>query len=189
MALSLVQAAGMFFALSFGVLSEKIGLKKCFLSGLIILGCASIGGLLTDNIYSLFLLRFFEGIGFLPSIYLNHQIQLKSAGALTAFVSIANILGTLAAGLLLHRGLQPKTLMRYGFGTMLLMSWITFYLSSYLAFGWQYLSVILFSTIGGFIPATVFSTSLYMHHNIMRLLQMSDLFYNFPHWRNFYCHR
>ncbi|WP_416224380.1 CynX/NimT family MFS transporter [Acinetobacter sp. ANC 4648] len=308
LALSLVQAAGMLFALSFGVLSEKLGLKKCFIAGLVILGCASISGVLVNNIYSLFLFRFFEGIGFLlitltapailkricdpttlnmkmgfwgsymglgvgiamlsiplllqyfswqmiwlilgllcfvlaliisqrlslpithhstlpvqtstthsfqhllkitithppivclavifacytsqwltvigflPSIYLSHQIELRSAGTLTAFVSIANIIGTLAAGILLHHRFQPKTLMRYGFGTMLLMSWLTFCLPSHLTFGWQYLSIALFSAIGGFIPATVFAISLHYapQHNAIAasvglILQVSAL--------------
>nr|WP_174507180.1 MFS transporter [Acinetobacter sp. Marseille-Q1620] len=282
LALSLVQAAGMLFALALGVFSERFGLKKCFLLGLCILGSASICGVLINNIYSLFVLRFFEGIGFLlvtltapailkricnpqklnvkmglwgsymglgvglamlsipvllqfftwqiiwlilgslclviaavvarilnvphhytnisnshsffdtlkltlthppivalaiiftcytsqwltvvgflPSIYLSHHIDLKIAGVLTAFVSIANILGTLASGWLLHHGITPKRLLRIGFVTMMLMSWIMFFLTDLLPFNIQYLSVILFSAVGGLIPTTVFAISLH----------------------------
>lgn len=282
LALSLVQAAGMLFALCLGVFSEKFGLKKCFLSGLIILGFASLASIFIHNIYSLFFFRFFEGIGFLlitltapailkcicdatkinmkmglwgsymglgvgiamltipllmqffswqtiwvilgilcfaiafiiakllvlpnqpthktqsdsffhllkitlthppiiclalifacytsqwltvigflPSIYLSNHIELKTAGLLTASVSIANIIGTLISGILLHRGVQPKSLFRWGFVIMLLMSWVTFCMQSYLPFSLQYLSVFLFSAVGGFIPATVFAICLY----------------------------
>ncbi|MCH4243568.1 MFS transporter [Acinetobacter gerneri] len=282
LALSLVQGAGMLFALLLGVFSERFGLKKCFLLGLSTLGIASILGVLIQNIYSLFALRFFEGIGFLlvtltapailkricdpqkinmkmgfwgsymglgvglamisiplllqfmswqsiwvilgivclavagivaklvqvphnhntvsnghsfsgtlklilthppvvalaiiftcytsqwltvvgflPSIYTSHHIELKTASLLTAFVSISNILGTLASGWLLHHGITPKRLLRIGFCTMMLMSWVMFFLSDHLAFPIQYLSVVLFSAVGGLIPTTVFAISLH----------------------------
>lgn len=282
LALSLVQGAGMLFALGLGVLSEKIGLKKCFLIGLSILGCSSICGIFVENIYGLFIFRFLEGIGFLlvtltapailkricepqkinmrmglwgsymglgvgmamlsiplllqfiswhiiwvilgviclliacvvakivhlpqqhinsshhdsftkilkltithtpivalaviftcytsqwltvvgflPSIYLSHHIDLKVAGILTAFVSIANIFGTIASGWLLHHGFTPRRLLWVGFSTMILMSWVMFFLADHLAFTIQYISVVLFSAVGGLIPTTIFAISLH----------------------------
>ncbi|WP_286731563.1 CynX/NimT family MFS transporter [Acinetobacter sp. UBA1297] len=65
LALSLVQAAGMCFALSLGGLSQYFGLKRCLTLGLVILGCASMGSLWINDLYSLFIFRFIEGIGFL----------------------------------------------------------------------------------------------------------------------------
>jgi len=281
-ALSLVQCAGMLFALFLGVFSEKFGLKKCFTLGLVILGLSSITGVYIINIYSLFILRFSEGIGFLlvtltapailkricdpkvlnvkmgiwgsymglgvglailsiplllqymswqsiwmflgvgclilasiivrylklpmvqqntvngdsfayllkitlfhppiillaiifacytgqwltvigflPSVYLSHHIDLRIAGVLTAFVSISNIVGTLMSGWLLHHGFAPKTLLKTGFFIMLLMGWVTFVVAEAVPFPLQYLSVVIFSAIGGFIPTTVFAISLY----------------------------
>ncbi len=65
LSLSLVQGAGMLFALSIGVFSEKVGLKRCFVSGIIILGISSLAGFFVENVISLYLFRFGEGIGFL----------------------------------------------------------------------------------------------------------------------------
>ncbi len=281
LALSLVQAAGMLFALCIGVFSDRIGLKKCLITGLCLTGFASCSGLLIDNIYILFFFRFIEGmgflfvtlsapailkricdpqtlnlkmgiwssymglgvglamltiplllkllswqyiwfclgslsfilawiitrqvqlnqtqathapstpflstlkltlkhppilclavifacytsqwltlVGFLPSIYLSNHITLESAGLLTALVAIANVVGTVVAGLLLHRGLTPKQLMSFGFCCMCIFSWLT--LSQlHLPFAIQYSSILLFSLLGGFIPTTVFAISLH----------------------------
>ncbi|WOE31186.1 MULTISPECIES: MFS transporter [unclassified Acinetobacter] len=63
--LSLVQGAGMLFALTIGAFSEKVGLKRCLIAGLIILGCSSSAGFFVDNVISLYIFRFGEGIGFL----------------------------------------------------------------------------------------------------------------------------
>ena len=65
LSLSLVQGAGMLFALSIGVFSEKVGLKRCFVLGIIILGISSLAGFFVENVISLYLFRFGEGIGFL----------------------------------------------------------------------------------------------------------------------------
>ena len=43
--LALVQAAGMLFALCIGAFSEKMGLKRCLIMALIILGLSSFAGL------------------------------------------------------------------------------------------------------------------------------------------------
>jgi MFS family permease len=63
--LALVQAAGMLFALCIGAFSEKIGLKRCLIMGLIILGLSSLAGLWITQPATLYLFRFTEGIGFL----------------------------------------------------------------------------------------------------------------------------
>ncbi len=281
LALSLVQAAGMLFALCLGSFSEKVGLKQCFIAGLVILGCASLSGVFISSLFSLFFFRFFEGIGFLlitltapailkricdpqkmnvkmgiwgsymglgvgiamlsiplllqyfswqhiwfglgllclgfaaivqvllhlprthstqtsslsflsvvkmtlrhapvvclaiifaaytsqwltvigflPSIYLNAKIDFQVAGILTALVSISNIAGTLAAGGLLHHGITAKKLIITGFLTMCTMCFVMFVFNQYLPFPIQYLSVIIFSAVGGLIPATVFAITL-----------------------------
>lgn len=63
--LSLVQGAGMLFALTIGAFSEKVGLKRCLIAGLIILGCSSSAAYFVENVLSLYIFRFGEGIGFL----------------------------------------------------------------------------------------------------------------------------
>ena len=65
LSISIVQGAGMLFALAIGAFSEKLGLKRCLIGGLIILGASSIAGFWIDNIAMLYFFRFTEGIGFL----------------------------------------------------------------------------------------------------------------------------
>ncbi len=63
--LSLVQGAGMCFALLLGSYVERIGLKNCIVIGLLLLFSASLWGSFSHDIYSLLLLRIVEGFGFL----------------------------------------------------------------------------------------------------------------------------
>lgn len=63
--LSLIQGAGMLFALALGSHVEKIGLKRCILIGLMLLSLASAAGALSHSVYTLFALRIVEGFGFL----------------------------------------------------------------------------------------------------------------------------
>ena len=65
LSISIVQGAGMLFALAIGAFSEKLGLKRCLIAGLTILGASSIAGFWIDNIVMLYFFRFTEGIGFL----------------------------------------------------------------------------------------------------------------------------
>ena len=65
LSISIVQGAGMLFALAIGAFSEKLGLKRCLIGGLTILGTSSIAGFWIDNIAMLYFFRFTEGIGFL----------------------------------------------------------------------------------------------------------------------------
>ncbi|KGT46254.1 MULTISPECIES: CynX/NimT family MFS transporter [Acinetobacter] len=63
--LSLVQGAGMLFALSIGAFSERFGLKRCLILALLILGFSSMAGLWIQHVAALYFFRFTEGIGFL----------------------------------------------------------------------------------------------------------------------------
>lgn len=65
LALSLVQAAGMLFAIFIGAFAAHIGLKRCLIAGLCALGVASSSSLLIDHALTLFFFRFIEGLGFL----------------------------------------------------------------------------------------------------------------------------
>ncbi|WP_122898017.1 MFS transporter [Acinetobacter sp. B51(2017)] len=77
--LSLVQGAGMLLALLLGSYSEKIGLKRCMLLGLLLLGSASSLAAFSLNFKLLLLLRGLEGLGFLcitltGAAYLRHLV-------------------------------------------------------------------------------------------------------------------
>ncbi|WP_180040780.1 CynX/NimT family MFS transporter [Acinetobacter sp. YH12100] len=287
--LALVQAAGMLFALCIGAFSEKIGLKRCLIMGLIILGLSSLAGLRITQSATLYVLRFTEGIGFLtislcapailkrisrpetlnlklglwssymgigvslavltipllleylswqtiwailgslclvitlmikqylhlepatptqpnhpqtgtenisfwqivkitlthppivclaiifacytsqwitvtgflPTLYVEQDLDLKLAGMLVSIVVLANLGGTFGAGMLLQRGWKPKTLLTTGFIAMLGSSCLVFAANSWLLFELQFVSAVLFSLIGGMIPTTVFAITLH----------------------------
>src|SRR5882672_2007799 len=98
-------------------------------------------------------------IGFLPSVYAQAGIASKTAGALTALAAAANVVGNLAAGRLLQRGVAPQTLLYCGFSAMAAGAMVAFIP----AFGAgpieRYGALLAFSTIGGLVPATLFALS------------------------------
>lgn len=93
-------------------------------------------------------------IGFLPTIYALAGISGPVAGVLTALVAGSNAVGCFAAGRFLHRGASASKLMITGYATMIVTTFIAF------GFGvpvWvQFLMVLVFSTVGGLIPTTLF---------------------------------
>ncbi len=98
-------------------------------------------------------------IGFLPSIYVQSGIVGTAAGVLTAAVAAANMVGNIGSGRLLQRGAAPARLLRIGFVTMACTAAATFAGSgdAGLAPVLRYAAVLLFSGVGGLIPATLFS--------------------------------
>jgi len=63
--LSMVQLAGMTLGLAVGLFADVLGLKRCMLFGLMLLGVASALGASAQTPATLLLTRFFEGLGFL----------------------------------------------------------------------------------------------------------------------------
>lgn len=97
-------------------------------------------------------------IGFLPSIYTQQGLGAGTAGALTAGVAAANVVGNVAAGRLLQRGVAAPVLLVVGFVTMALCAYGTF--AALPLSPWaRYAAVITFSAVGGLIPATLFATA------------------------------
>lgn len=99
--------------------------------------------------------------GFLPTLYVEQDLDLKLAGMLVSIVVLANLGGTFGAGMLLQRGWKPKTLLTTGFIAMLGSSCLVFAANSWLLFELQFVSAVLFSLIGGMIPTTVFAITLH----------------------------
>lgn len=94
-------------------------------------------------------------VGFLPSIYAQAGVAAAATAWLTALAAGVNIIGNLAAGRLLHRGVAPVALLAAGFVAMSLGTAVAFGMerSPWL----QYLAVLVFSMVGGLIPGTLFS--------------------------------
>jgi MFS family permease len=98
-------------------------------------------------------------IGFLPSIYAQAGLVGSLGGALTALVAASNIVGNLASGRALHRGVAPHALLWIGFTTMALGAVAAFadFGAGSLPLALRYAAVLLFSMVGGLIPGTLFS--------------------------------
>ncbi len=99
-------------------------------------------------------------IGFLPSIYTQGGLAPALAGAATALAAAVNIVGNVASGRLLHRGIKPQRLLYAGFLAMAAGGFLTFAplpgdptLVALIRFG----GVLLFSMMGGLVPGTLFS--------------------------------
>jgi MFS family permease len=95
-------------------------------------------------------------IGFLPSIYDQAGVAGGLAGALTALAAAFNVLGNLGAGRLLHRAAPPQHLLYTGFAAMALGALVAFGLPADDLPLLRYAGVLLFSGVGGMIPATLF---------------------------------
>jgi len=93
-------------------------------------------------------------IGFLPTIYSVAGVSGPVAGVLTAVVAGSNAVGCYAAGGLLHRGASARTLMITGYVTMAATAFVAFGL--HMPVPVQFLMILVFSTVGGLIPTTLF---------------------------------
>lgn len=93
-------------------------------------------------------------IGFLPTIYTLAGISGTTAGLLTALVAGSNIIGNLGAGRLLHQGIDARKLLIIGFLTMMICAFIAF--GAGLGITVQFFAILVFSIVGGLIPATLF---------------------------------
>lgn len=102
-------------------------------------------------------------IGFLPTIYTQAGISGGTSAVLTALVAAVNMVGNIASGRLLGRGVRAQTLLYTGFSVMGLGTLLAFFtfpleaggsgLPAVVRFG----AVLFFSMLGGMIPGTLFS--------------------------------
>jgi predicted MFS family arabinose efflux permease len=97
-------------------------------------------------------------IGFLPTIYAAEGISGTTAGLLTAIVAGSNAIGNLSAGRLLHRRIPAWLLLVVGLATMIVCAYAAFGAS--LPSWGQFIAVLLFSLVGGLVPATLFVLAL-----------------------------
>lgn len=96
-------------------------------------------------------------MGFLPSIYASSELGIAWTAVLTALAAAANIVGNLAAGVLLQRGVPAARVLSWGFASMALGAWFTFESFWPLAPGLRYGALLVFSMMGGLIPGSLFS--------------------------------
>jgi MFS family permease len=117
-------------------------------------------------------------VGFLPTIYGQAGTSAAMIGALTATVAAVNMAGNIGAGRLLHAGVPPVRLLLIGYAAMGLFALLAFAalpgdmaaaasaagaadvagtMQPLLPAALRFVAVLLFSGIGGLIPATLFT--------------------------------
>ena len=118
---------------------------------------ASPGPWLVALAFAMYSSQWLAVVGFLPSVYAQAGVGAVAAGALTALVCAMNIIGNVAAGRWLLRGLAAQRLLFWGFGSMALTALLTFSPLLGEAPLLRYAAVLLFSAAGGMVPGTLFS--------------------------------
>ncbi|MFT3721269.1 CynX/NimT family MFS transporter [Pseudorhodoferax sp.] len=98
-------------------------------------------------------------VGFLPTIYAQARVGPAAAGALTALVAVVNMVGNIGAGRLLRRGVAARTLLRAGYAAMALGALLAFLPALDFGPAARTGAVVLFSMLGGMVPATLFALS------------------------------
>lgn len=104
-------------------------------------------------------------IGFLPTIYAQAGLAGAYAAVATALAAAVNMVGNIASGRLLHRGVPAPLLLQCGFVAMIVGAVVAF--ASWSSGGAhvalvRYAGVLLFSTVGGLVPGTLFSLAVRM---------------------------
>ncbi len=101
-------------------------------------------------------------IGFLPSIAGQAGLVGAAIAPMLALVALVNVLGNVVAGRLLQRGLPARVLLTGGFCAMAMGAFVAFaHIGAEAAppdtLVLRYFGVMIFSMVGGVIPATLFS--------------------------------
>lgn len=97
-------------------------------------------------------------IGFLPAIYAQAGVAAAQGAVLTALAAAVNMVGNVASGRLLQRGVAARHTLSLGYGAMAVGAVLAFSDAGQAA-AVRYTGVLLFSTVGGLIPGTLFSTA------------------------------
>jgi len=99
-------------------------------------------------------------IGFLPTIYAQSGLPISYAAVATALAAAVNMVGNIASGRLLQRGVQASVLLQCGYLAMAVGAFAAFARwvdAGPMAALLSYAGVLLFSAVGGLIPGTLFS--------------------------------
>jgi CP family cyanate transporter-like MFS transporter len=124
---------------------------------------ASAGPWLGASSFAVYSAQWLALIGFLPSIYAQAGWAAGWAAAATALAAGINLVGNIASGRLLQRGVPPQWLLRVGFAAMLTGACAAFapydFGSPTASAATRYAGVLLFSMLGGLVPGTLFALS------------------------------
>ena len=111
--------------------------------------------LLLAGIFACYAFQFLSIMGFLPMILQERGFSSKAAAGLTALAVLANAAGNLTAGWLITRGVAPRSLICAALIGMAGAELVVF--SPWYSASLQYLAAVVFSAVGGLVPASIFT--------------------------------
>ncbi|MES2972981.1 MAG: MFS transporter [Pseudomonadota bacterium] len=126
---------------------------------------SSRGPWLVAGIFAMYSGQWLAVVGFLPSIYAQAGVSGGVTGVLTALAAAVNMIGNIASGRLLQRGVRPQVLLYAGFCAMGLGAALAFAWPGHLPAALRYAAVLMFSMVGGMIPGTLFSLAVRLAPN------------------------
>ncbi len=157
---SLAMAAWLWFAVPShcdAALSQPIAAR----GGRVMRTLAAAGPWLAAVTFAAYSAQWLAVIGFLPTIYAQAGLPAAYAAVATALAAGINLVGNIVGGRLLQRGVPAAVLMQCGFVGMAvgaLLAFAPWSESTAMAVtGARYFGVLLFSTVGGLVPGTLFS--------------------------------
>ncbi|MBI5275236.1 MAG: MFS transporter [Burkholderiales bacterium] len=123
---------------------------------------AAPGPWLVATAFAVYSAQWLAVIGFLPTIYAQAGVPAAWMAVATALAAGVNMVGNIASGRLLHWGVAAHRLLYAGYAAMALGTVFAFAswwdaLPASLGAGVRYFGVLLFSTVGGVVPGTLFS--------------------------------
>ncbi len=116
----------------------------------------SADALLVGLAFALYAGQWLAVVGFAPSLFADRHATPMLSGSLSALIALANILGSLAAAAVLHRGGRLGPLLVTGYAGMTLMAFAAFSPLLAASPAQQYLAILLFSAFGGLLPGCLF---------------------------------
>lgn len=125
--------------------------------GRLLLTVRTAGPWLGALAFAVYAAQWLAVIGFLPSLYAQSGWTGAQVAVLTAVVAAVNISGNIAGGWLLHRGWAPRTLIWIGFAAMASGTFLAFAAVTAENPVVRYAGALLFSTLGGLVPGTLFA--------------------------------
>ncbi|MFI7583201.1 CynX/NimT family MFS transporter [Kocuria sp. M1N1S27] len=122
------------------------------------------GPWLVALVFGLYTAQWNGVVQFLPSVYAEAGIGASAAAGLSALAAGVNVVGNLAAGRALQRGVRPAVLWCTGFAVLGLAAVVAFGLAPLVGegarFGARYGAVLVFSAVGGVVPTTAIASLL-----------------------------
>lgn len=157
--LSLLMAAGLWWAVPASA-DHRTPQPAASGAGRILRTLRSGGPWLASLAFAAYSAQWLTVVGFLPTIYAQAGLPTAYAAVATALAAAVNMVGNIASGRLLQRGVRAPLLLQTGYLAMAIGAIVAFAPWSdggTLAAAARYGGILLFSMVGGLVPGTLFS--------------------------------